>query len=66
MEVCIFESLFLTVSLIVNAFAFNVDSFCLDTSSLSVLWNKYGTLRVHSVHKLILLMEMWAANQGVI
>lgn len=54
----------LTVNLIVNEFAFSVDSFCFNTSSLSILWNSCGGLCVYDVHELI-MMEM-CTKQGVI
>ena len=58
-----FEPL-LTVNLIVNVFAFSFNSFCLDTSSLSTLWNDCGTC-VHSVQELVIMMGM-CTKQAVI
>lgn len=62
-KVYVFESLFLTVNLIVNVFAFSLESLCLDTSSLSTLWNNFGTLFVHNVQELIIMIDM-GTKQG--
>lgn len=64
-KVYVFESLFLTVNLIVNVFAFSLESLCLGTSSLSSLWNNFGTLFVHNVQELIIMMDM-GTKQGAI